>query len=96
MIPPIHARTPRTVSEPAHSFVTLPPGIPPRFALALRLTAWGARAAFTFTLALVVADIASQLALPHQRGLCFAVGGGTAALVFWRMWRWIWKKAGIS
>lgn len=74
----------------------MPLDTPPRFALALRLTALGAQAAFTFTLALVVADVASQLALPHQRGLCFALGGATAALGFWRMWGWIWKKVGIS
>ena len=64
--------------------------------MALRLTAFGARASFTFTLALVVADVASQLALPHQRGLCFALAGGTAALGLWKMWGWILRRVGIS
>jgi hypothetical protein len=69
---------------------------PPRFQTALRLTAFGARASFTFTLALVASDIASQLAPPHERALWFGLAGGTAALGFWRMWRWILRRVGIS
>ena len=46
----------------------MPPNdIPPRFRLALRLTALGVQAGFTFSMALVAADIASQFAPPHQR-----------------------------
>ena len=70
--------------------------IPPRFRLALRLTALGAQAGFTFSMALVAADIAGQLAPPHQRSLWFGLGGGTAALLSWRMWGWILKRVGIS
>lgn len=68
---------------------------PPRFKTALRLTAWGAQSAFTLALALTIADVASQLAPPHRHGLWFALVGGTAALGFWRMWGWIWKRVGI-
>jgi hypothetical protein len=73
-----------------------PPDTSPRFQLAPRLTAFGARASFTFTLALVVADIASQLGSPHQRGLWFGIAGGTAALGFWKMWGWILRRVGIE
>ena len=69
---------------------------PPRFRLALRLTARGVQAGFTFSLALVAADIASQLAPPHQGALWFGLGGGTAALAAWRMWGWILRRVGIS
>lgn len=75
----------------------MPPNdIPPRFRLALRLTALGVQAGFTFSMALVAADIASQFAPPHQRSLGFGVAGGTAALCAWRMWGWILKRVGIS
>jgi len=75
----------------------MPPiDIPPRFRLALRLTALGVQVGFTFSLALVVADVASQVAAPHQRSLGFGVAGGTAALGFWRMWGWILRRVGIE
>jgi hypothetical protein len=64
--------------------------------MALRLTALGARAAFTFTLALVAADIASQFSPPVQRPIWFGLAGGTAALAFWKMWGWIFKWVGIG
>jgi hypothetical protein len=69
---------------------------PPRFRLALRLTALGVQIGFTFSMALVVADIASQLAALHQRGLWFGIAGGTAALGFWKMWGWILRRVGIE
>jgi hypothetical protein len=69
---------------------------PPRFQTALRLTAFGARASFTFTLALVAADLASQVAPAAQRPLWFGLAGGTAALGFWKMWDRILKRVGIS
>jgi hypothetical protein len=72
------------------------PDIPPRFRLALRLTALGVQAGFTFSLALVAADIASQLAPLHQRDIWFGLAGGTAALGFWRGWGWILKRVGIA
>jgi DNA-binding IclR family transcriptional regulator len=53
----------------------------PRFQLALRLTALGVQAGFTFSLVLVAADIASQLAPSHQRAVCFGLAGGTASLL---------------
>jgi hypothetical protein len=68
----------------------------PRFKLALRLTALGVQAGFTLSMALVAADIAGQLAPPHQRALWFGLGGGTAALLSWRMWGWILKRVGIA
>jgi hypothetical protein len=68
----------------------------PRFKLALRLTALGVQGGFTFSLALVAADIAGQLAPPHQRALWYGLTGGTAALAAWRMWGWILKRVGIS
>jgi len=68
---------------------------PPRFRMALRLTALGAQVAFTFALALTVADVAGQFAPPHRQQLWFALAGGTAALGFWRMWGWIWNRVGI-
>jgi hypothetical protein len=69
---------------------------PPRFRLALRLTALGVQVGFTFSLALVAADIASQLAPLHQHTLWFGLAGGTAALCAWRMWGWILKRVGIA
>jgi hypothetical protein len=42
------------------------------------------------------ADIASQLAPPHRGGAYFAVAGGTATLLSWRLWAWIFKRIGIS
>jgi hypothetical protein len=54
------------------------------------------QAGFTFSLALVAADISGQIAPPHQRALWFALAGGTAALGFWKMWGWILKRVGIS
>jgi hypothetical protein len=72
------------------------PDTPPRFQTALRLTAFGARASFTFTLALVAADLASQMAAPDARPLWFGLAGGTAALGFWRMWGWILRRIGIE
>jgi hypothetical protein len=73
----------------------MPSTPPPRFHVALRLTAFGARASFTLTLALVAADIASQLAAPHERPIWFGIAGGTMALCAWRMWGWILKRVGI-
>jgi hypothetical protein len=69
---------------------------PPRFRLALRLTAFGVQVGFAFSMALVVADLASQLAPPHQRALWFGLAGGTAALGFWKIWGWILSRVGIS
>jgi hypothetical protein len=69
---------------------------PPRFQLALRLTALGVQVGFAFSMSLVVADLASQLAQPHQRALWFGIAGGTAALGFWRMWGWILRRVGIE
>lgn len=69
---------------------------PFRFRLAFRLTALGARAAFTFSLALVAADLAEQVAPLYQRALWFGLAAGTAALAFRRMWGWILKRVGIS
>jgi hypothetical protein len=74
----------------------VPLDAPPRFQMALRLTAFGARASFTFTLALVVADVASQVAPPAQRPLWFGLAGGTTALAFWKMWGWILKRVGAE
>jgi hypothetical protein len=74
----------------------VPVDAPPRFQTALRLTALGARASFTFTLALVAADLAGQMAPPHQSGLWFGVAGGTAALALWRMWGRILRRVGIE
>lgn len=68
----------------------------PRFRRALRLTALGARASFTFTLALVAADLASQVVPVAPRPLWFGLAGGTAALGFWRMWGWILRRVGIE
>ena len=53
---------------------------PPRFQLALRLTALGVQAGFTFSIALVAADIAGQLAPPHQRALDRARGRDGGAM----------------
>jgi hypothetical protein len=64
--------------------------------MALRLTAFGARASFTFTLALVAADLAGQMAPLTQRSLWFGLAGGTAALGFWKMWGWILNRVGIG
>ena len=69
---------------------------PPRFRLALRLTGLGVQIGFAFSMALVVADLASQLAPPHQRGLWFGLVSGSAALGFSKMWGWILKPVGIS
>ena len=70
--------------------------IPPRFKLALRLTALGVQAGFTFSIALVGADIAGQLAPPNHRALWFGLAGGTVALCAWRMWAWILNLVGIA
>ena len=50
---------------------------------------------FVFSMAVVVADIAGQLAAPDQGAVSFGLGGETAALGFWRMWGWILKWVGI-
>lgn len=68
----------------------------PRFRLALRLTVLGVQAGFTFSMALVAADIAGQLVPQHQRALWFGLAGGTTALGFWRMWGWILRRVGIE
>jgi hypothetical protein len=68
----------------------------PGFKTALRITSLGARAGFTFSVALIVADLASQLAPPHRGGGFFGVAGGTTALSAWRMWSWIFRRVGIS
>jgi hypothetical protein len=64
--------------------------------MALRLTALGVQVGFTFSLALLAADLASQLASPHRQSIWFGLAGGTAALVLWRMWGWILRRVGIS
>jgi hypothetical protein len=64
--------------------------------MALHLMTLGARLSFTLTLALVAADLASQLGPLAQRPIWFGLAGGTAALVFWKMWGWILKRVGIS
>jgi hypothetical protein len=69
---------------------------PPRFQFALRLTALGAQTGFALAMALLVADLASQLAPPNQRAVWFGLAGGTAALGFWRMWGWILRRVGIE
>jgi len=69
---------------------------PPRFRTAIRLTALGGRVAFTFSVAIAPADIASQFASHDRRELWFSVVGGTAALFAWRLWGWIFRKVGIS
>jgi hypothetical protein len=74
----------------------LPFGTPPRLRFALRLTAFAVQIGFAFSMALVVADLASQLVPPRQRALWFGIAGGTAALGFWRMWGVILKRVGIK
>ncbi len=74
----------------------LPLDTPPRFQLALRLTALGVQIGFAFSVALVAADLASQLARPHRRALWFGATGGTAALAFWKMLGWILRRVGIE
>ena len=64
--------------------------------MALRLTALGVRVGFTFSLALLVADIASRVAPPHRQSIWVGLAGGTSALAFWRMWGWILGRVGIS
>jgi hypothetical protein len=61
------------------------PETSPGFAFALRLTSLGAQVGLTFSAALVIADIASQL-FPRLAGASFGIAGGTAALVMWRFW----------
>jgi hypothetical protein len=73
----------------------LPLDTPPHFRIAIRLTALGGQAGFTFSMALVAADIAGQLAPPHQRPIWFGLAGGTAALLSWWMWGRILKRIGI-
>ncbi len=64
----------------------------PGFAFALRVTSRGAQVGLTASIALFVADIASQL-VPRHPGLLFAIAGGTAGLVAWqllgRFFRWV-------
>jgi hypothetical protein len=67
-----------------------------RFATALRWTALGVRVGFTFSLSLVVADIASQFPPPHRQAIVFGLAGGTAALVAWRFWGWLLRRVGIT
>jgi hypothetical protein len=74
----------------------VPLDAPPHFRLALRLTAIGVQVGFTFSLALVAADIAGQVAPPHHDVLWFGLAGGTVALAAWRVWGWILKRVGIS
>lgn len=69
---------------------------PPRFPTAIRLTALGGQVAFTFSVAIAPADIVSQFASNGRREIWFSVVGGTAALVAWRLWGWIFRKVGIS
>ena len=69
---------------------------PPRFRTAIRLTALGGQVAFTFSVAIAPADIVSQFASHDRRELWFSIVGGTAALVAWRLWGWIFRKVGIS
>ena len=71
---------------------------PPRFQMpdALRITAFGAGASFTFTLAFVAADLASQVGSAAQQPLWFGLADGTAALGFWKMWDWISRRVRIT
>jgi hypothetical protein len=67
------------------------PETSPGFAFALRLTSLGAQVGLTFSAALAIADIASQL-FPRLAGASFGIAGGTAALVMWRFWGRIFRS----
>jgi hypothetical protein len=68
------------------------PKTSPAFAFALWLTSRGAQVGLTVSIALFVADIASQLT-PRHPGLIFAITGGTGALLAWQLlghfFRWM-------
>jgi len=56
----------------------------------------GGQVALSVSVANGPADIASQVAPSDLRALWFSVVGGSAALLVWHLWGWIFKKMGIS
>jgi hypothetical protein len=72
--------------------------IPPRFATAIRWTAFGARFGFAFSMALVAADLSAQFAPPSRpelRPILFGLAGGTASLLAWRLLGAIFNRVGV-
>jgi len=60
------------------------PQISPQFAFALKVTAFGARFGLTTSIALVAAELASQLVDRHP-AFAFGIAGSTSAILSWRL-----------
>ena len=69
---------------------------PPGFTTALLVTTLGALTGFSLAPAIVVADLASQVAPAGQRAIWFGVAGATTAVLAWRLLSWILQRLGGS